>query len=106
MRVLIGLDGAAWDKSAHLVEAALAAVGPREVDLATVLPPAPLSVAHPSPVATAAGVAAVVGAQQQQARADEAHAQEVLAAAAAACKAAGVGWDGQGVAFFAALELD
>ncbi|GBF98915.1 hypothetical protein Rsub_11707 [Raphidocelis subcapitata] len=98
MRLVIALDGAAWDGNAqHLVATALAAVASpgagSEVHLASVLPPAPISVASPSPVATAAAVAAVLGAQQQQALADEAAAGEVLAAAAAACEAAGVAAD-------------
>lgn len=44
----------------------------------------------PSPVATAAAVTAVLAAQEQQHRADEAHAKEILQGAAKTCIQAGV----------------
>jgi hypothetical protein len=103
MRILIALDGS--DASgAGLAATALAALGPfalvaaapPHVHLAAVLPPPTLTVPHPSPVATAAAVAEVLAAQQQQARADELRAEEALEAGARACAKAGVRGSGAG----------
>lgn len=90
MRLLIGVD--ASDGASRLVEQALRALRAppgAEAHLVCVLPPPVVSV-PPSPVATAAAVTAVLAAQEQQHRADEARARDMLQAAAQACTAAGV----------------
>ena len=93
MRLLIAADGseASHDVVARAVAVA-AARGPSAdgaVHLVCVLPPPVVSV-PPSPVATAAAVSAVLAAQEQQHRVDEARARETLQAAARAAVDAGV----------------